>query len=177
MNAEMIARTIQLILAPVVMVTACAIMLGGLLGHYAAINDRLRIMAHERLDLLHGASGDLSTALPSADAFAGERLQQIDVQMPDLLRRHKLVRDAVLTIYCAILIFIASMFVIAFAAAVNSTWVAIVALVMFLMGTAILLWGVLLTALEVRTSHLAIQFEAQHILSLGQLTHQVLHST
>jgi uncharacterized membrane protein YphA (DoxX/SURF4 family) len=52
MNAEMPPRTIQLILAPVVMVTACAILLAGLLSRFAALNDRLRLLARERLDLL-----------------------------------------------------------------------------------------------------------------------------
>ena len=49
MNAEMVARIIQLILAPVVMISACAILESGLLGHYASINARLRNMTHERL--------------------------------------------------------------------------------------------------------------------------------
>jgi hypothetical protein len=52
MSAEMVARTIQLIIAPVVMVTTCSILLGGLLSHYAALNDRLRGMARE-LNLKH----------------------------------------------------------------------------------------------------------------------------
>ena len=51
MTAETIARTIQLIVAPVVMVTAGAILSGGLLSHAGAINDRLRTLAHERLDV------------------------------------------------------------------------------------------------------------------------------
>jgi hypothetical protein len=34
----MAARTIRLILAPAVMVTACAILQGGLLAHYAAVS-------------------------------------------------------------------------------------------------------------------------------------------
>ena len=41
MNVEMVARNIQIILAPVVLVTACAILAQGLLGRYAVITDRL----------------------------------------------------------------------------------------------------------------------------------------
>ena len=52
MSAENVTRTIQLILAPVVMITACALLLNGLLSRYDALNARLRIMGRERLDLL-----------------------------------------------------------------------------------------------------------------------------
>jgi len=52
MNLEMIVRTIQLIIAPAVMITACCIFTNGLLGHYAAIGERLRITVRERVDLL-----------------------------------------------------------------------------------------------------------------------------
>ncbi len=38
----MVTEIIQTIIAPVVMVDACAILLGGLLNHSAAIDDRLR---------------------------------------------------------------------------------------------------------------------------------------
>ena len=111
MDIEMVARNIQLILAPVVMVTSCAILLGGLLGRYAAINDRLRAMNRERLDLWYAGA--------TQDAFHMERLREIDAQMPDLLRRHKFVHNSVLAIFAAILIFVASMFVIAFATGAN----------------------------------------------------------
>lgn len=47
MNAEMIARSIQIILAPVVMITACSIFLSVLHAWYQTINDRLRSMARE----------------------------------------------------------------------------------------------------------------------------------
>src|SRR5579859_706139 len=52
MSVEAITRMIQLILAPVVLVSACAIFVGGLLSHYEAINARMRSMARERLELV-----------------------------------------------------------------------------------------------------------------------------
>ena len=166
MNAEMVARTIQMILAPVVMVTACAITLGGLQGHYAAINDRLRAMARERLDLLRAAGSNVAAGL-TADSFTAERLQEIDTQIPDLLHRHKVMRDSVLSIYTAMSIFVACMFVIAWAAAAESTLLANAALIVFLTGTGALLLGVLLAAVEIRTSHRAIEYEVRRVSSLG----------
>lgn len=49
------------------MVSACALLLGGLLSRYAAINDRLRVLAREPFDLLRRyAPGDYegATAAP-----------------------------------------------------------------------------------------------------------------
>jgi len=60
MNTEMVTRIIQTIIAPVVMVNACAILLGGLVSHSNAINDRLRAMARERIEMLR-ALGMLTT--------------------------------------------------------------------------------------------------------------------
>ncbi len=159
MNAEMVARIIQTIIAPVVMISACAITLTGLLSHYAAINDRLRRMGRERLDLLR---------VRAADTIGRERLAEVDAQLPELLRRLKMMRNAVLSIYSSILLLIVDMLVIALAAVTEMVWLSTLVMVVFLLGMAALLIGVLITAVEIRSSHRAIQYEVQHVLSLGK---------
>src|SRR5205814_4710458 len=121
MSLGLVTQIIQLIIAPVVMVSACGIVLNGLLARYAAVNDRLRLMAHERWDLLRSASrsgpGDPSEIDPSEiDPFVIERLQELDIQIPQLLQRHHRLRDAVLLLYIAMLLFIACMVAIGAAA-------------------------------------------------------------
>lgn len=161
MTAQMVAQTIQLILAPVVMVTACALVLNGVLSRYAAVNDRLRALSRERLDWLRSG--------PEArDDLAAERLEEIDEQIPELVRHHKLLHDGALGVYFAVAVFIADMFVIALAAVTGAAWLATAALVIFLAGTGVLLFGVVLTALEIRTSHRAVQGEATRVAGLGQ---------
>ena len=86
MNIDAVARNIQIILAPVVMVTACAILLQGLLGRYAAINERLRALAAERIMLVF-------KDLESSD-FRTERLRLIDTQVPTLVNHHKRAHDS-----------------------------------------------------------------------------------
>jgi hypothetical protein len=162
MNAEMVASTIQLILAPVVMVTACALILNGVLARYAAVNDRLRLLSRERFDLVRAGRGQLAD-----DEISRERLQEIDAQVPELVRHHRLLHDGVLAVYAAILVFVLDMFVIAIAAMSGAAWLATAALLTFLGGTGVLLIGVLLTALEVRTSHRAVQFEAERVSRLA----------
>lgn len=163
MDIETVTRTIQLILAPVVMVTACAILLTGLLSRYAAINDRLRVMARERFDLLAA-----NRASQPADSLVAERLEEIDAQLPMLLRHHKLAHDSVLFVYYAVAAYIADMFVIAALVAASAVWASAVVLLLFLAGTGLLLVGVLLTAREVRTSHLALHYEVERVARLGQ---------
>jgi len=87
------------------MVSACAILLTGLLSRYAAINDRLRAMRR---------------ASPTPAGLVGERLDEIDAQIPLLLRHHKRAHDAVLAVYCASAVYIGDMFVIALGAATSA---------------------------------------------------------
>ena len=157
MSAETVTRTIQLILAPVVMLSACSIFVGGLLSHYAAINDRIRALAHERFELLRG---------PRDDRLVAERLEEIDVQLPALLRRHGLVQHALLAAYLGILILVASMCVIALSATVSAEWLVSLVLAMFVVGILAVLLSVVLISVEVRTSQQAIGFEVQRVLLL-----------
>jgi hypothetical protein len=160
MNAEMVTRIIQTIIAPVVMVNACAILLGGLLNHSAAINDRLRGMARERIEMLR-ASGVAAT-----DRLLAERLDEIDTQMPDLLHRLGLIRSAIMSVYGAILLLVLDMLVIAVAVASAADWLTTAILVVFLAGIGVLFLGVVLTVLEARQSQRAIRFEVQRVLAL-----------
>ncbi len=155
MDVETLARTIQSILAPVVMISACAIILGGLWGHASAINDRLRAMNHERLELWRAAA---------TDAYTVERLHQIDTQTPTLVRRHRRVIQAIVTIYGAILVYIVSMFAIAGASLANVS--ATFALLLFLTGTFLLLVAILLAILEIRISQVAVEFEVKRVAGL-----------
>lgn len=159
MSAEMIARTIQLILAPVVMVTSCGLVLSGLLGRYAYLNERLRNTARERRELRHTCTADDFSRL--------ERINELEAQIPDLLRRHKLGHDAVLDACYAIAVFVVSMFVIATAVVANSAWIATAALLLFLAGTGMLLLAVLMTSREVRSSHLTVEYEVRRVSKLS----------
>lgn len=159
MSAQMIAQTIQFILAPAVMVNACAVALGGLLAHYAVINERLRRMSQERLEIFR-----VHPSTPP-DAFTTLRLEEIQHQLPDLLERHKLVRNAILAIFLAVLLYVLTMLIIALAAT-GTLWVATFALVLFLLSTGVLLVGVLYTVVEIHRSHRAVAYEVQSVSQL-----------
>jgi hypothetical protein len=166
-SVQTITRAIQFILAPVVMVTSCAILANGILSRYASINDRMRSLTKERLDLLRGSSGSMSTASVTGDPSKVERLREIDEQLPRLLHRHGLAHNSALVNYLAILIFVMSMLAIALAVLPNSAALAAIALTLFLAGTIVMLVGVLLISSEVRTSNNEIRYEVERVLSLG----------
>jgi hypothetical protein len=165
-DLKTVAQSIQLILAPVVMLSACTILLGGLQSRYAAVNDRLRAMVRERLELLRGDGTDLARP-PATNAYATERLHQLDEQMPELLRRHGAIRDSVLAVYGAVEIFVVDMFLIGAATATPLGWLPAAVLIDFLVGMGALLYGVGLTIDEVRVSHHALAYEVNRVLALG----------
>ena len=167
MNVQSVTRAIQLILAPVVMVTSCAILVGGLLTRYSEINVRMRALTRERLDLLRAGDDTLTLTALAGDQFKSERLSEVDTQLPELLRRHELVHRSVLAIYLAIVIFLLSMLAIALAIVPNSSLMAAVALFVFLAGTLVVLYGVLLISVEVRRSSDAVSYEVTRVLRLG----------
>jgi hypothetical protein len=166
MTAETVSRTIMLILAPVVMFSACSIFVGGILSHYTAIGDRIRALTRERLEVVRNLR-TMPDAPDGARAIALERLEEIDGQLPDLLGRHRLVHHAALAVYAGIGIFILTMCVIALTAAVSADWVAVVVFGVFVVGVLATLLGVLLITLEVRTSRHALQYEVRRVIRLA----------
>jgi cytochrome bd-type quinol oxidase subunit 2 len=168
MSVQLVAQTIQLILAPVVLVTSIAIMVSGMLQLYSNTNDRLRTLARERLQLLRTPEGAIARLDDKLDAFTTERLSEIDRQMPQLIRRHTLIHNAVLAEYAAILVLVISMIIIAISAATRSGPVATAALILFLIATVTMLAGVVLFAYVIRISNGAVSYEAQRVLMLGK---------
>ena len=160
MDVQTAAKTIQLILAPVVMVSACGILLTGMLGHFGNINDRIRRLTAERLELsqLQPAEGH--------EALARERLTEIDHEVPMLIDRHLQVRHAILLANTAVAILVVSMFVIAAAALGHSAATGTVALFVFLAGTAAVMGSAVFMALEVRNSHRAVSYEGMRVIDL-----------
>ena len=150
--------------APVVLITAAAILSGALLAMYGSVNDRMRAMDRERLETLTGAGGTLLSAA-DVPASGRERLTQIDAQLPMLLRRHRLIHNAVLLLFAAVAVLVLS--VIAVAVTNRSGAAGTVALVLVLAGTVTLLGGLLLAARSIMISAKAVDYEVRRTLSLG----------
>ena len=156
MDTQMIGQIIQLIVAPVVMISSCALVLNGLLARYGAINDRLRLMARERFDLLRAGQ---------SDRYSLERLNEIDRQIPDLLHRHKQLHDAVLLTYCSVFLFLLTMFAIAGLVG-GMGWLATAILLLFMGGLLALMLAVTSAVREIYRSHLSVHYEVEQVTKL-----------
>jgi Protein of unknown function (DUF2721) len=155
MNAETIAHTIMFILAPAIVINACAVLLNGLLSDYSLLNDRMRRLAHEKLELLRAVQ----------DALNLERLQEIDTELPTMLHRHKMLRNAILLISIATALYVVTMLLIGLAA-FGALWAEMAAIILFLFSTALMLVGILYKVIEVCNSHDAVAFEVERIRNL-----------
>ncbi len=164
MEHDALVKTINLIIAPVVMITACGIMLNGLMVRYSWLSDRSRAVYQERLGLLEL---DVMESQPKS-----ERLHHLNHLLPDMLKHHHQVHDVLVLIYLAIACFVLDMLCIALAIANDSSWLNQLVIVIFLAGIAILLVGMLLIAHELRTSHHSIQLEVHQSCRLCALSHR-----
>ena len=167
MNIQGIISVISLILAPVVMVSCCVLFLNGQLQRYDALANRIRTMNQERFTILREVDNDMPSALEGIDGFRKLRVQEIETQLPHLLRRHLMLHRAALTIGLAVLICILSMFFIAISVLLKSPIIAIIALCTFLTATITILLGGGMIMFELYLSHLALRYEVMHELSLG----------
>jgi len=99
-----VTQLIVQMVSPAVMVSACGLLLLGLGNRYARLVDRIREFAVE--------IRELQKLGPNATAVDAERLRVLNVQTPDLFRRGRLLRDALLFCHTAITLFVACSFVI-----------------------------------------------------------------
>jgi hypothetical protein len=152
--------------APVVLLTVGGMVSNGLITIYHDIDNRMREMTRERLEIRRGPAGQVleTDAMPAIDQ---ERLYEIGVQLPMLLRRHKLTRLAVLTIYVALVVLGLSIVVIAPAVALHAEIAGRVALGLVVAGTIILLLGMGVAATSLAKSADAITYAVQRTTKFG----------
>ena len=160
-------NAISAMVAPVVLLTTGGLLSNGLLTVYNSINDRIREMTRERIEILSGPEGEIlerSSVRPSGL----ERLTQIEEQLPRLLRRHQLTRTSLLTIYLAIAVLGLSILIIALAVSEDSESIGRAALGLVLAGTACLISGLAVAATSLAKSADAIPYAVERTQALGR---------
>jgi Protein of unknown function (DUF2721) len=157
---------ISAMVAPVVLITTGALLSNGLLVIYGATNDRMREMTRERLEIRTGPSGSLLTTAECTPS-GRERLDEINHQLPLILRRHRLTRYAVLLIYSGIGVLVLSVIGIAIAVTRHSESFARAALGLVLAGTVVMLAGLVVAASSLAESADAISWAVKRTGSSG----------
>jgi hypothetical protein len=161
-------NAISAMVAPVVLLTVGGLLSNGLLTVYSSVNDRMREMTRERLEILTGPAGE-RLELATAPVMSRERLEEINVQLPMMLRRHRLTRQSVLTIYAAIGVLGLSIVVIAIAVSQHDEIAGRVALGLVLGGTVVMLLGIGVAGLSLAKSADAITYAVERTQTIGGL--------
>jgi hypothetical protein len=155
---------ISAMVAPVVLLTTGGLLTNGLLAVYSSVNDRMRDMTRERIEIRSGPEGELVGHVSAIDR---ERLAEIETQLPMMLRRHHLVRNAVLLIYAAIGVLGLSIIIIAVAVVQHSEDFGRAALGLVLAGTVVMLAGLVAAGLSMARSADAITYAVERTRRLG----------
>ena len=155
LSTEAATKAIGTIIVPAVLISACAILLNGLILRYKAIEDLLRSLNQEWLNLKEinacTCNGNLNT----------ERIYHLEHLISKLFVHHHILHDVLIYIYLSILIFVVDMLTIAVAASISIQWVSYLVLFIFILGVGILCWSLFLTCYEMRAAHEFIQIELQ----------------
>jgi hypothetical protein len=144
--------------APVVLITGGGLLSNGLIQMYLGVNNRMREMTRERLDLLSGPRGDIDR----------ERLTEIDAQLPMMLLRHHRLRDAMLVMYIGIAVVVLSVIAIAVAVTRHSQALGYLALALVLAGTVVMLGAVAMAGWSLAKSADPVSYAVERTRSLGQ---------
>lgn len=157
MMADQITRVIQSILAPVALVTTCALLINGLQQRYVNLGDRLRTFHNEWL-MLH-----LNRSTSPNDTFVRWREDELAVELPHMQRRYRMIHDALVALYIATCIFLITMLLLALIDVALSDPVAPLALVGTFCGTLMLLVGAIIAVIEASRSDREVLFEMKSL--------------
>jgi len=145
-----ITKFISDMLAPAVMLSACGLFLLGLQNKYSNIINRIRELDEEKREL---------RLVDELNKFQQRRLKSVEKQVVGLLRRARLDKNSILSLYAAMIFFMLSSLSIALK---DLGWVLkdeILSLILFLVGTAFVFIGTVFAYLEVRISYRVVELE------------------
>lgn len=151
---------IQAILAPAVMVSACGLLLLGLLNRYGVVMARVRALNEERRRLLRNG---VTTASPEAES---ERLGSVVRQVDDLVDRIRLLRNAVVSQIIGVGCFVLTSLLIGLRVAGPEILQRINPLPGFLLGMAVVFVGLTFEGLDVVRAYRTIRME------VGEVPHE-----
>lgn len=156
MNANSsIVQIIQLMLAPGLMISACGLLLLGMNNKYSLVVNRVRLLNEERRRFLIKNSGK---------DFGYEeniRLESISKQITALLKRVRLVRNAVLAYTIAVAFFVLTSLSIGLQFASEKIELTELIITLFLLGMISVLSGIIYAGYETKKGYDIIHLEVK----------------
>lgn len=152
MSIDDTTQLIQLILNSVLMLLACAFVLGGLLLRRSVIENRLQITNVEYFQIL--------------DRFdQSNRSLMLQKQIRHLQQRVKSANNGILVLYYALGLFVSSTFILSIRTVISAEWLVIGSMALFVAGTAILLFSVAIVLVDLHQSDRPFWQEMRDILA------------
>lgn len=145
---------IQGILAPAIMVSACGLLLLGLLNRYGGVMSRIRALNDERRKLVKALTPPATGSKEEA-----ARLASVLRQLEDLLRRVALLRNGILALVIAVGCFVGTSLLLGLQVAGVSLLGLVRPLGLFLLGMAAVFVGLVFEGLDVAKAWRTIRYE------------------
>jgi len=150
-----IVQIIQLMLAPGLMISACGLLLLGMNNKYSLVVNRIRLLNEERRKTVY------KTDDKDFKYHENLRLESISTQITDLVFRVKLVRNAVLSYTIAVALFVLTSIFIGLGFLFDLTKLNSFIIILFLLGMAAVLFGVIFAAHETYKGYQIVHFEVK----------------
>lgn len=154
MSVEETTQLIQLILNSVLMVLACAFVLGGLVLRRSVLENRLQI-----------ASVEYFQAVNRFGELPPHRLRMLKTQLRYLQQQVKMSQNGILTMYYALMLFVSSTFALSVRMVMAADWLISLSIALFVSGVAILLLSVAIVLVEFHRSERPFWQEMRDVLN------------
>ena len=129
MGTDIYFKTIQLMLAPAVMISACGLLLLGISNKYSAITNRMRLMSEERRRYFHKIKEG-----KELDYLETTRLHSIVRQLNELLVSARRIRNVITSYVTGLFLFILTSLITGLDIFLNIKTTETLALVTFIAG-------------------------------------------
>jgi hypothetical protein len=150
------AQAINGMLAPAIMISASALIILALQGKYSQLIDRLRTLNDERRRLKQ---------LPQPSE---QRLANVVAQIEMILIRARLVRNSIVSLYLAIMLFVLSSIMIGIRLTLGIRIPVSPSLIIFMIGMVFVLAGVLYAFRDIARAYKVAQLEVRGVKELEE---------
>lgn len=156
-----VLRVIQMLVAPVVMISACGLLCLAFYNRLSVVVSRIRTFNQERLAILEKLNGP---AVENMRDGLRLRLEAVDVQVQEIMRRARLVRNTLVGLVTCIICMVLTSLCLGLALVTER--MTMVALVVFVLGVLFLLLAMGVALVELQLSLRPVALDRDFMLQL-----------
>jgi hypothetical protein len=152
-ETKSVIQLIQLIIAPAVMINACGLLLLTINNKFTTVLNRIRALNDEKRRHMHIAGERALGPLENV------RFNSISRQLQTLMKRAKMIRNAIFCFFISVALFVGSSLLIGFSIMIGAMELREVILSMFLIGMVSVLVGIVFASIDVFRGYKVVEFE------------------